>query len=362
MPDPYPLFVRGGGTARGMDYTTRFMDAAAQAARGRKAVWITPEAQNLSDERKGEGNFREPTFAELRNQMVQAIVAGAKGFLWYSGGYFPAYPEVGLGGQYLAKEAKALQPALLAPPSPQGFTVEPTGEHWHLGRREVGGQTYLLAASTFGEAREAAFTVRGMKARRLWVVGEGREVEVRAGRFVDPFEPDATHLYTTHQEAAAGLDLAKVRREIEAAKKALIKPGNLAHSSRGVTVRVSSTGDYCQGPQAINNGEAAMRWWDATREELPDWVELEFPRPEKVSRVVVDSDIVHFRFEAEKDGPWLPVAERQVGEYEAQAYRAVHTLTFAPVETRRLRITSLAVRSEHGRGHTVVWEVEVYGE
>jgi hypothetical protein len=105
-----------------------------------------------------------------------------------------------------------------------------------------------------------------------------------------------------------------------------------------------------------------MRWWDATREELPDWVELEFPRPEKVSRVVVDSDIVHFRIEAEKDGPWLPVAERQVGEYEAQAYRAVHTLTFAPVETRRLRIISLAVRSEHSRGHTVVWEVEVYGE
>jgi len=362
MPDPYPNFLRGGGTARGMDYTSRFMDMAAQVARGRKALWITPEAQNLSDERKGEGHFREPTFAELRNQLFQAVAAGAKGFLWYSGGYFPAYPDVGLGGQYLSREVQALQGAILAPPSPRDFTVEPVSEHWRLSRREVGGHMYLLAVSTSEEVQEAAFTVPGLKASRLWVVGEGREVEVRAGRFADRFEPCATHLYTTDRGATAGLDIARVQREIEAAKQALIKPGNLAHQSRGVTVRVSSTGDYCQGPQAINNGEAAMRWWDATREELPDWVELEFPRPEKVARVVVDSNMVHFRIEVERDGQWATVAEVTFDGSQSEEGRQVRTIPFAPVATRRLRITSLAVRSEHGSGHTVVWEVEVYGE
>ncbi|MCC6487760.1 MAG: hypothetical protein IT364_09690, partial [Candidatus Hydrogenedentes bacterium] len=79
MPDPYPCFVKGGIAAVPIQKVSEFMRAACDAAQGRRALWITPQAFNYGD--YGRENNRAPTFTELRNMTYQAVVEGTTGFL-----------------------------------------------------------------------------------------------------------------------------------------------------------------------------------------------------------------------------------------------------------------------------------------
>ena len=98
--------------------------------------------------------------------------------------------------------------------------------------------------------------------------------------------------HTINTNVARQLDIPSVRAEIQRAKRALIKPGNLAHLSNGTTVKVSSIGRFSYVPERMLDGADFLCWYDNTKDELNDWVELTFARPVRISRLVVDSNMV----------------------------------------------------------------------
>ena len=195
MPDPYPLFLQGGLAARPIEKVGRFVHAALDAGDGRRAAWVTPQGFNYGD--FGQVHNRGPRLLELRNQLYQAAVYGARGFLWYTYGQVANYPDLDLGIRWLSREVADLRPYLLAPLQEVEIAVEADHpEHLHAALRRVGSQALVIVVSTATAAQEVALRLPEL-AGDLQVVSEGRTVAAPGGVLRDHFDVSDTHLYAT---------------------------------------------------------------------------------------------------------------------------------------------------------------------
>lgn len=365
MPDPYPSFLKNAGWQT-PDYTTRLVEEAVRCSRGRKPVWALLQGSDFSH--FGRSNNRAPSFVDLRNQMYQAAIAGAKGFFWYCRPWIEHSVEIGL--SYLAKEAQLLRRAILAPESSHRF-IAVTGAdergNVHLSSRQVGKDTYFLVVNGSDNEKNIAFKLNGMGDHRLFAVAERREVGVESGEFADSFKPYDTHIYTTDKTTAECLNIADVYKELEANCTAIPKPGNVAHRDCGTVVEsswVARGGKIRWSPPldfVIDGIKGTSSWGDSKPKEL-SWVEMTFPKRERISKVIIDSNIRHLQLEVAKDGTWRKVADVRAGRDDR---REVRTMRFPLEETEKLRVQSLAVEGEAmgaERMQTRIWEIEAYGE
>jgi len=357
MPDPYPGFFAAGPWVR-PNFPTQAVQEAVRASRGRKPVWAVLAAHNGT--LFGAKGRRAPTFADLRNQLYQAAAAGAKGFFWYCRYWIEPHVEIGLA--YLAKEVAVLREAIMAPESAQEFAavgVEENPPTIHLSRREVGEHTYLFAVSTSDKARDLGFRIAAFADAPLYVVAEARPVQVRGGAFTDSFAPYATHVYTTDRRVAEQLSIASVLKQIEVSAHPPVKPGNLAWKGRGAKAEVSTEGAprRCPPPEYMIDGSQWSSW---RRGGLPEQVDIVFAQPEKISRVVIDSNISHMELQAERKEAWVTLAEVQSPSRATR--RAVQTLRFPATKTRRLRVLCRSVKRGQVAPDTIVqiWEIEAY--
>ena len=213
MPDPYPCFIKGGLAAQPIEKTGQFIRAAVDAGKGRKAVWATPQAFNYGD--YGRQNQRGPNFVELRNQLYQSVIYGAKGFLWYTHSHTQNYPDIGLGMPWLSFEVADLKEAILAEPAEDvTITIESdVPEHLHVSARRVNGELFVFAVSTATEPLNARFAIApapGM--RSLYVVSEERNLSLVDGAAIE--EPVRylrnPHLHHGHSHGRAGPGMARV--------------------------------------------------------------------------------------------------------------------------------------------------------
>ncbi len=351
-PDPYPGFMKDGGWIR-PQFTTKAIEEAVKVSKGRKPVWAFLQAQDMT--LFGRVDQRAPNFADLRNQLYQAAIAGAKGFFWYC--RWRIEPQVKIGLTYLAKESQLLREVIFAPESLHKFSVaKDTGKsaELHLSRRQVGKDTYLFTVSSSGKKREIEFKASGLSDRQLFVVGEGREVRLQRGEFTDSFEPYDTHIYTTNKSLAYRLSIANVYKEIKDTCTPVIKPGNLAHKSRGTTIRFSKkTTNRLPPLNFVIDGIKTTSFWGG-RGKRPSWVEIIFTGPEKVCKVLIDSNICHLQVEVENNGAWIRVADAKIDR--SSLLREVQTVKFPLVETKKIRLHSLMDAIPQ------IWEIEVYGE
>ena len=78
--------------------------------------------------------------------------------------------------------------------------------------------------------------------------------------------------------------------------------------------------------------------------------------------MVIDSNISHLQVKVEKKGVWVNVAEVKTDKHDIR--REVQTIEFPLVETKKMRLQSLAVKGgKVVKGeHPEIWEIEVYGE
>ncbi len=354
MPDPYPLFLQGGLAARGIERTSEFVKASNEAARGRQAVWITPQAFNYGD--YGRAGNRAPNFTELRNQCYQAVVYGVKGFLWYTHGQAENYPALGIGMDYLCREALDLQAAILAPDAPDEVSVDADQpEHMHVAVRRAEGELYVFAVSTATEPQQASIAIEGLP-ERLHVVGEGRQVQTAGGAISDGFDIYATHIYTTNDALADRPLLETIIREIAEADAARKKPGNLAFEDRGVEVTVSSGARYGNTPARVVDGvETGMGWRADHTVGGEQWLALHWPEEESFSRVIVyTTNVLGLQVQVPTEGEdeWATVAEVSGEERLEVSFDAVTS------DTLRLVVTEVA---EDTRG-AAIQEVEVYAQ
>jgi hypothetical protein len=130
--------------------------------------------------------------------------------------------------------------------------------------------------------------------------------------------------------------LASVQHRIDDANAARIEPGNLAFEDSGVTLMASSRAADAPAPFWLVDGVCDGIGWIAKPFAGADWVELTWPKPQRIGGVVI---YIH-RFaacevqvpadgEAKSDGRSLAAAK--------DATTDPIELTFAPVETKQLR-------------------------
>jgi len=352
MPDPYPCFLKGGLAAAPIEKTSQFMLAVKDATGGRKPAWVTPQAFNYGD--YGRAGNRGPTLTELRNQNYQAVVYGAKGFLWYTYGQYRNYPDLYLGMPFLAREMADLKPAVLAEDMPAAVTVKAADpEHMHVSLRQVDGELTLFAVNTATEPQEATFTVKGAQAN-LFVVSEGRSVTLANGSFTDQFDVYATHVYSTREALASREKLADAQAAIDRDHAARKKPGNLAFEEHETRVVVSSGAQYGNTPDRVLDGvPRGMGWLSKEPNKLGEWLQVIWPAEQTIGHVVAYTTSIQ---EAEVQ---VPVGEGQwktVGKLSGEPL----TASFEPVQASTVRL--LVTRLQPEKKQSTLQEVEAYAK
>lgn len=354
MPDPYPLFLQNGLAARGIDRTGEFIKACNEATGGRKPVWVTPQAFNYGD--AGRAGNRAPNFTELRNQCYQAVVYGAKGFLWYTYGHANNYPSLGIGMDFLCREALDLKAAILAPDAPDDLSVQADlPAHMHVAARRVDGELYIFAVNTATEPQQTTIALAQMP-ERLHVVSEGREAQPVQGALTDRFDTYAAHIYTTDARLAERDSIASVQQAIDEAEAARRKPGNLAFEESGVEVEVSSGARYGNAPARVVDGIETHMGWRADRTVRGEpWLLLRWPDDRTFRRVVVFTSnvlAVNIQLPAGEQGQWRTIAEVS-GEQRLEAQ-------FDSVTADAVRV--LVTQVAEGATGAAIQEVEVYAQ
>lgn len=352
MPDPYPLFSRGGLAGRPIEYTSLFMNACREASAGQKAWWVTPQA---FDYYMNKENSRAPNLVELRNQQLQALINGARGFLWYTYSHRYNYADIDLGMPFLGREAQRLRAAILAPERPAAVTWEAEArEHIQAAVRQVGQDIVLFTVNTRTAPQKATFTLKTAGVTALHVASENRTVTVSNGRFSDDFALYEGHIYTTSQALAAGPTVAETIAAIGRDEAARRKPGNLAHRDLGTTVTVSSSNRYGGALWMVTDG--AVRgdgWRDQTPKQYPDWLQVAFKASVTVGRVEVYSHaIADYEIQLEQNGQLVKVA---AGQRPAEGPIVAR---FTPASANAVRVVAKSGTADL----TDIAEIEVYGE
>lgn len=110
-PDPYPIHHRSAST---VPVYTMISQAVAAATPLGRPIWAIPQAFGY----KETTSWRVPTFAEERNMTYLALLAGAKGLIYYTyrdtGFDMREHPELWAGMKTLPGEINTLEPWLLA--------------------------------------------------------------------------------------------------------------------------------------------------------------------------------------------------------------------------------------------------------
>ncbi|NCQ31355.1 MAG: hypothetical protein GW802_28780 [Armatimonadetes bacterium] len=351
MPDPYPLFSRGGLAGQPIEYPSKFMRACREASEGKRAWWVTPQAFDYY--MGGKANSRCPNLVELRNQQLQSIINGARGFLWYTYSHRYNYKDLDVGMPFLGREAQRLTDAVLAPELPDGVTWEAEAkEHLQAAVRRVDDDLYLFAVNTRTSRQQATFTLKGVADTTLWVVSENRSVRVSGGKFTDAFDLYEGHIYTTNNAVAAGPTVKEAQAAITQAEAARHRPGNLAYRDLGTTVTTSSTNQYSgQLPMVVDGVTNGSGWTDDTWRQWPDWIQATFKEPVSVGRVIVYTDsILEYEIQVEETGQLVKVAEgtRPGGKPIAA--------TWAPRTVTAVRVVAKSGAADR----TGVTEIEAY--
>lgn len=352
MPDPYPLFVRGGLAGRPIEHTSRFMRACREASAGRKAWWITPQA---FDYYMNKENSRAPTLVELRNQQLQAIINGARGFIWYTYSHRHNVVDLDLGMPFIGREAERLRQAILAPEMPGAVTWEAEAdEHLQAAVRQVGDDLVIFAVNTRTSPQKATLTLAGDAPTTLYVVSEDRAVTLDQGRFSDRFDLYEGHIYTTRRDLAAGPTLAQAQAAIARELAARRKPGNLALRDLGTTVTASSTHTYAGALWMTTDGAVRGNGWrDMTPKQYPDWLQVALPKTATVGRVELYSDtITDADVQVLQNGQW-----RTVGHL-TPAPEGPLVARFTPLPAEAVRV----VISQGREDLSTITEIEIYAE
>ncbi|MGE9270516.1 MAG: discoidin domain-containing protein [Verrucomicrobiales bacterium] len=353
MPDPYPSFRENMGPISGIVKVAKHLKEARRASDGEKAIWVTPQAFEWDAQTPA---ARAPSFLELRNQQVQGIVTGSKGFVWWIYGRQLNDKNLELGMPFLAREAQRLQDAILAPDVDEELmiTADDTSQ-LHSAVRRVGEHTYIFVVNTSPEPMGAVtFELPSLGTGPLQVVSENRDLRVGNGKWRDNFGGYEAHIYTTDPQFEYGQTTSAVQRRIDEALAGLDKPENLAFRGRGAEVETSPHLEFGAYPKRLNDGYVG-RFWQAKQENDPAWIQINFPEETEIGRIVATTNARSYEVQIQEGSEWRTVAS---GEKPADTPLAV---PFTPQATQavRLLIHSAGSRSSD---RITVQEIEAYAK
>jgi hypothetical protein len=317
------------------------------------------------------GNVGEriPTYEELRNQDLLAVIMGSRGLIHFNR-TVAHYPEICIGAPYLLKEQAFLAAAIMEPDANTKIhCAEPKVKYMF---KKLENDYWLFVSNTARKTGNIEFTIPALADKTLRVISEGRTIKLKGSSFSDNFTPFQVHVYTTNMEGPGLKTIKEINDEIDQVNAKRRKPGNLAFQmfeGDHVAVTASSnlyaktlgvrlnTGLWHVTDGVIDKSEehypGLLAWNDATPNESPDWIELKLDKPETISKVVVypfEKTIRDYQVQAFVNEKWLTVAEA-AGKQE-DAIESV----FKPVKTDRIRIFVTATNGPTAK----IVEIELY--
>jgi hypothetical protein len=214
--DDYPRYVQGGDIisfdvypVAGLDrpdgadqlwYVPKGVDRLMKWTGGKKLVWNCVECTHISDAK------HKATPHRVRAEVWMALVHGSKGLIYFVHQFQPKFdehallndPEMLAAVTALNRQITELSPVLNSPTIAGGISVQSSSPSVPIDAmlKRHGGSTYLFAVGMRNAPARATFEVRGLAdAAKAEVIGEGRELDVRDGRFADDFAAYEVHLY-----------------------------------------------------------------------------------------------------------------------------------------------------------------------
>jgi hypothetical protein len=214
--DDYLTYVKGGDivsfdvypvaglekpdSANELWYVAKGVDRLVKWTEGRRIVWNCIECSRISNEKA------KATPHQVRAEVWMALVHGAKGLIYFVHQFKPTFnehallddPELLPAVTAINRQVLELAPVLNSPTVKDGASVMSSVEKVPIDImvKRHDGAIYLFAVGMRNAPTRGTFTVRGLPARaEAEVLGEGRSLTLKDGRFEHEFRPYDVHLY-----------------------------------------------------------------------------------------------------------------------------------------------------------------------
>ncbi len=219
--DDYPKYVRGADIVSfdvypvaGLErsdgderlwYVARGLDRLARWTGPRQRVWNCIECTHISNPKA------RATPHQVRAEVWMSLVHGSRGLIYFVHQFQPSFnehallddPEMLAAVTAINGQIRELAPVLNRPQVPGVARVRPSNPEVpiDLTVRQQDGTTYVFAVGMRNAPCRGAFEIRGLPSQAAAeVLGEGRRVHVKEGRFEDDFRAYDVHLYRIGRE------------------------------------------------------------------------------------------------------------------------------------------------------------------
>jgi hypothetical protein len=195
--DPYPIYNVPEDRPSPLEMVTAWVTQAQDSVERHRPVWAVIQFFKFGSR----GHW--PTYNELRTMSYMAIVAGAKGVLFWSYGAkaLASVSDPVLQEEYwqrlvrLTREIKSLEDALLSVDAPEILTTYTPSACLRVLAKHLHGHRYLIAVNNCSTSVQATLELTE-PAASVTVLSEQRALQLSDSRaFVDSFTPYATHIY-----------------------------------------------------------------------------------------------------------------------------------------------------------------------
>ncbi len=375
MVDTYPI-------PGSWDYLLSRLVESRRSLEGGGVLWHVPQCFPWQAYDPGDKRGRAPTFDEMRAMVYTGLAFGARGTIFYSyavQGFAikDAYPHLWQAFGDVIKEMHGLRRVLAARCGP--LRVMSSSPRILCTTREYAGQEYLFVVnSSPAQTIHAVLTLRhtARQTGRWIVVSEGRTVPVRDGVLQDTFRPLAVHIYTTASHDPSPIRLAEVRADLAKAQQEhpLPLPDDLADIEHGASIR-SSFGwlknSRIPGWKRMIDGYPGTDWvvgnsyevngrWQKSALKGKRWIEVDFPHPERVGRLVAITSGVKPTLEIRHAGQWTGVPSRTRLDQPSRSYIMTTTTTTARFPALRMDRFRLEFTNRQSGKQGAIFELEAY--
>jgi hypothetical protein len=352
-PDPY---------SADLDYVPNFLKKINEIALPGQAWYVTLwHSTSQTHFKRPFGSAPPYSYRTFRNQYFSSICYGAKGFTPYTSAFFMPEIEYRFGLPPVWRELRFLEPAILAPEPEQAPRVEGAADVPVWARTHEGRVT-LIAVNHKTEPRQISVRWAPLENRTLTVMSEGRTVRARNGAVALELAPGDVRILTDAPGADAFPTTAAVTAELAERYRNAVKPGNLLHSSRGVSVGCSEgyfAPWFHQYYYYAINGLIDDKGWTVShgKKDKPDWIEFTLPEPAPIGRLVMMTPTIRdYRIDF-----MGPDGTRKSAAFTGNRERTVVHGFDPPVTALKIRVTVTGINSDRGP-HPVLSEIEAYSE
>ncbi len=361
--DTYPNYFSDNSTYLGRRVNFEYISHAAKLRPAWQMIqsfdWGKPSANGIPG--------RAPTYDELREQMFTALLANAKGILFYTFNYYGNYSyQLSIGRNYLGPELDSMKDLLLAPTE---NLIQASGKFAAkdllYGVKRHGSDLLFIAVNLTEKPVDAKFDSQVDLEDTLYIAGTPDSVKVNNKRtFSDTLPPHVVKLYVTKNVERNAVDLAAVRKQIKDADNSRKKPGNLAF---GRELTLYEMNQYKLGkvpagiPRITVSSQQAVHypaqatWYfmqDGIRQTKPyevmtytphrddkaPWMQLEFDKPTLINRSVFYMGGKGFgiiksgKLSAEVNGKWQTLWQSEDNR------QSLLDIKFEPVRATKLKL------------------------